>query len=115
MTISPYIQNLLERWGRLPISADIGYPRECPYLKEYVPRASQGLVLSDFTEVELVGAYIDRKLTRPLTDALKAKFRFRMKPHRAARFCKSSVLDYRLHLQIAVNNVSEHMSENNLK
>ncbi len=109
MTISPYIKELLENWGRQKTSIDIGHAHECSYCKEYVPRPGEGLILRDFTDVELVSSFIDRKLSRAHTDALKAKFRLRMKPHKAAKFCRLELTHYRVNLQRAVNMVTDHM------
>ncbi len=74
-----------------------------------MPRTGEGLILSDFTDVELVSSFIDRKLSRAHTDTLKAHFRHRMKPHKAAGFCGLELTHYRVNLQRAVNMVTDHM------
>ena len=104
MKIDPYIKSLLEIWGRMPTSEDVGYPKSCAYLSEYqAPGFRDGPKLSDITEAERVASFIDSNLSLKQTDVIKTKFRYRLKPHTAKRLSNCVTLrEYNQTLNAAI-------------
>ena len=94
MKISPYLDNLLTRWGN-SARKDKPWYTECPYLKEAIGRTTRTpTVIIDGDEVENIGKAIGN-LAESLRKALEAHYKHRLKTNEVkAKWCRCSKQDY---------------------
>ena len=85
---------LLWQWGRARTSENLEI-KPPPAFKYYVAPASTELVNRyDSAEVEALGLIIDEHLNRRQTEALKCRYRYKLKKRRSAKHMKCSRAEY---------------------
>ena len=101
MKISPYLENLLKRWGNEK-HRDKPWHSECPSFKEFIGTTTRAPVLvTESDEVEMVGLWI-QQLSQPLRKALEAKYKHHFKTNAArANWCRCTKEEYNAHLREA--------------
>ena len=84
MRVDPEVNSLLWRWGRSRVSEDLGYPKECVYLKDYQPPYPNPPKHLG-PDPSFIGDLIDKHLSRPMIECLKCKYRYKLKKFKSAR------------------------------
>jgi hypothetical protein len=111
MKISPYLDNLLTRWGNSARKNKAWY-NECPYLKEAIGRTTRTpTVITDDDEVENIGKAIGN-LVEPLRKSLEAHYKHKLKTNVVkANWCRCSKKDYKASFWVAIEKLEYFVAE----
>ena len=102
MTVSPYLENLLYKWGSC-VRKIKPWHSECPYLKQYLGTTTRSPTFTDADDdVEKIGLLIG-ELAMPLRRSLEAKYKHRLKTDKAkANWCRTTKSEYSSNLRHAI-------------
>ena len=87
MRVDSYIETLLRKWGNLPASVYLGYPRQCPCFKEYLPVGyREDSTDLDRGEVDRLSEFLAENLSPIRIAVLRIRYQHRVRyKRRAAR------------------------------
>ena len=105
MKPSPYLDELLKKWGRALHAAKPWYD-ETPYLKQHIGRTSRTPIFStEGDEVENLARCIE-DMADPLRKALEARYRCRLETLKAkSSFCRCSGSEYNSYFREAIKHL----------
>ena len=84
MRVDSYIESLLRKWGKLPVSVYLGYPRQSPCFREYRPKGyREDATDLDSGEVDRLSEFLAENL-RPMQISV-LRVRLDQQLHHASR------------------------------
>lgn len=109
MIVSPYLDNLLVRWGNC-VRKIKPWHSECPYFKQYLgTTARSATFVDDDDDVEKIGLLIGQ-LAMPLRRALEAKYKHKLKTNEVrANWCRTTKIDYSSNLRNAMQKLQSEI------
>ena len=113
MRVDPYIEVLLRKWGKLPESVYIGYPKQSPCFREYRPKGyRQDLTDLDREEVDRLSEWMSINLSPLHISVLKIRYRKWIRYKRkAARLLGISEKRYREYFNDCIKAIENRFLE----